>query len=81
MFLDGDTKMIARCREASMGSSGTALSVRENWGWDWPSIPQLARHCLANREGGNCPGAVWIIFGLFANPIRFAVLHYVITSD
>src|ERR1017187_9594769 len=29
------TKMIARCREASMGFSGTALRVRENWGWDW----------------------------------------------
>jgi hypothetical protein len=35
IFLDGDTKMIARCREASMGFTGTALSVRENWDWDW----------------------------------------------
>src|SRR5271155_2328920 len=49
IFLDGDTKMIARCREASLGFSDTALSVREDWGWDWS---------LASR---NWPDIVWPI--------------------
>jgi hypothetical protein len=58
-----------------MGFSGTALSVREIWGWDWS---------LASRNWpdivwpiakiGNCPVSVWIIVcNRVANTVRFAI--------
>ena len=45
-----------------MGFSGTALSVREIWGWDWfvasRNWPDIV---WPIEEVGNCPVAVWII--------------------